>query len=129
MTANIFLPSVQYGDLEGSIKADRADMNDAHNWLLSNGHIDKKEFVLGISMDIRENRGEFNEPVYVNFLLKEPMNYDIVKSEVESTQEPIEVRKVRIEMTLRDFFSLFKRLNLTLSPKGLLNGREYTFYD
>ncbi|RLD03384.1 MAG: hypothetical protein DRI65_13000 [Chloroflexota bacterium] len=129
MTTNIFLPSVQYGDLEGSIKADRADMNDAHKWLLTNGHINENEFVLGISMDIRENRGEFNEPVYVNFLLKEPMNFDIVKSEIESKQEPIEVRKVRIEMPLKDFFSLFKRFNLTLSPKGLLNGREYTYYD
>jgi hypothetical protein len=40
--------------------------------------------------------------------------------------DPIRVRRVDVELTLEEFFSLFKRFNVVLSRRGLsLIDREY----
>ena len=127
MTTKKFIASVQYGDFEGTINADRADKNDAYDWLESKDLINKNEFIVGITMDVGEIRNGYKDPVYVTFLLTEPRNYDTVKSQVDSDPEPIEVRKVSTEMKIGKFLGLFKRLNIALSPHGMLNNKEYTY--
>lgn len=127
MTTKRFVASVQYGDLEGTVKADSVLENDAYDWLEDKGLIDENEFILGITMDTRENRGTFKDPVHVSFLLTEPRDRDTVESMVMSSQGPIELRRVRVEMKLEEFISLFKRFNIALSPYGILDKKEYSY--
>jgi hypothetical protein len=129
MTTGNFKASVQYNDWKGTSAADDADKKGASEWLKVNGHIEVGEFLLGIKMFAGENHGTHEDPVFVEFLITTPGDYDNVKSMLESSTGPIEVRSVRVEMTLIEFFGFFKRFDITLSRDGMLEGLEYHYYD
>lgn len=120
-----FRASVQYNDLKGSAAADRADMTDAANWLKANGHI-TDEFVVGISMWAGENHGTHQDPVFVTFLVSGLNGYDNIPEMLQASGEPIPVKEINVDMNLSDFFALFKRLEITLSNGGLIEGKTYT---
>ena len=120
-----FKASVQYNDLKGSAAADRADMTDAAKWLKDNGHI-TDEFVVGISMWAGENHGTHRDPVSVKFLVSGLNGYDNIPEMLQASGEPIQVKEIRVDMDLSDFFALFKRLEITLSNGGLIEGKTYT---
>ncbi|XOV86905.1 MAG: hypothetical protein ACFHX7_18300 [Pseudomonadota bacterium] len=120
-----FKASVQYNDLKGSAAADRADMTDAFTWLKNNGHI-TNEFVVGVSMWAGENHGTHQDPVRVRFLVSDLNGYDNVPEMLQASPEPIQVKEICVDMNLTDFFSLFKRLKITLSIDGLIEGKTYT---
>ncbi len=129
MTTERFLASAQYNDWKGTSAADRADKNGAEDWLMANGHKQSDEFLLGITMFAGENHGTHKDPVFIEFLLASPGDHDSVKAMVESSQGPVEVRRVRVEMKLSEFFGLFKRFSITLSSHGMLGERNYTYAD
>ena len=129
MTTGTFRASVQYNDWKGSSAADDADKNDASDWLKENGHIEDGEFLLGIKMFAGENHGTHEDPVYVEFLITTPGDYDNVKAMIEASTGPIEVRSVRVEMALTDFFGFFKRFEVTLSRDKMLEDYEYHYTD
>lgn len=129
MTTEKFLASAQYDDWKGTSAADGADMSDADAWLVANGHKQPDEFLLGITMFAGENHGVHEDPVFVEFLLASPRDHDTVKAMVESSQVPVEVRRVRVDMNLSEFFGLFKRFSITLSSHGMLGEREYRYDD
>jgi hypothetical protein len=121
----VFKASVQYDDLKGSAAADNADMADAAKWLKNNGHIND-EYVVGISMWAGENHGTHRDPVSVKFLVSPLNGYDNIPEMLQSNNEPIQVKEIRIDMNIADFFALFKRLEITLSNGGLIEGKTYT---
>ena len=123
-----FQASVQYNDLKGSSAADSADMTDASKWLRDNGHINDDEHVIGISMWAGENHGKHKDPVYVHFLVAELRGHDNIPEMIKDSQQPIHVKKIDIEMNIADFMALFKRLEITLSNGGLLEGVTFTSY-
>lgn len=127
MSLEIFKASVQYGDLKGTSSADRADMNGAGNWLESRGLKKPGEFILGIELEIGENHGVHKDPVCVHFLLVTVDGYDSVKAMLDATQEPVDVRRVSVDMPVTEFLALFKRFNVCLSPYGMLDHREYRY--
>lgn len=129
MTTDTFRASVQYNDTKGTSAADDADKNGASEWLKENGHIEDGEFLMGIKMFAGENHGTHEDPIFVEFLITTPDDFDNVKSMIESSTGPIEVRSVRTEMALTDFFGLFKRFDVTLSRDSMLEGLEYHYYD
>lgn len=120
-----FKASVQYGDLKGSSAADRADMTDAAKWLKDNGHI-TDEFVVGISMWAGENHGTHRDPVSVKFLVSGLNGYENIPEMLQASGEPIQVKEVSVDMNIADFLALFKRLEITLSNGGLIEGKTYT---
>ena len=129
MTTDSFRASVQYNDRKGTSAADDADKNGASEWLKENGHIEDGEFLLGIKMFAGENHGKHKDPVFVEFLIATPGDYENIKSMIESSTGPIEVRSVKAQMNLVDFFGLFKRFDVTLSRDNMLEGLEYHYYD
>lgn len=129
MTTGTFRATVQYNDWKGSSAADDADNNDASDWLKENGHISDGEFLLGIKMFAGESHGTHEDPVYVEFLITTPGDYDNVKAMIEATTGPIEVRSVRVEMALTEFFGFFKRFDVTLSRDKMLEDHGYHYYD
>ncbi|SMN17553.1 hypothetical protein CRYPA_464 [uncultured Candidatus Thioglobus sp.] len=119
-----FKASVQYGDLKGSAAADRADMTDAAKWLKDNGHI-TDEIVVGISMWAGENHGAHRDPVSVKFLVSGLNGYEDIPEMLQASGEPIQVKEISVDMNIADFFVLFKRLEITLSNGGLIEGKTY----
>ena len=122
-----FKASVQYGDFKGTAAADRADEGLLHKWIDERNLRDDpdKETLIGISMSIRENRrGEHEDPVHVTFYFATPGSYDGVKKAISESGDPIPVRDVDIQMNLSEFFSLFKRFQVKISTRGILEGRE-----
>lgn len=76
-----------------------------------------------------ENHGTHEDPVFVEFLITTPGDFDNIKSMIESSEGSIEVRSVKIDMALTEFFGLFKRFDVTLSSDGMLEGLEYHYFD
>ena len=122
-----FKASVQYGDLKGSSAADRADITNAAKWLKEEGHINDDEFVLGISMSIGENHGAHRDPVSVVFLVSGLNGHENIPEMIQASGEPIQVKKISVNMNIVDFLALFKRLEITLSNGGLLEGKSYSY--
>jgi len=129
MATERLLASVQYNDWKGTSAADMADKNSPESWLTVNGHKKPDEFLLGITIFAGENHGSHEDPVLVEFLLTTPGDRDGVKAKVDSSQGPIEVRKVSVKMKLNEFFGLFKRFSITLSSYGMLDERDYACTD
>lgn len=127
MATEKFIASVQYGDWKGTSAADGADRNGLRDWLEANGHKKPDEFLLGVSIFVGENHGVHKDPIYVYFLLASPGDHDSVKAMIDSSQGPIKVRKVSVEMKLTEFFGLFKRFSIAFSSHGMLGERDYTY--
>ena len=117
---------VQYDDLKGTVAADRADRGGPQRWLRDKNLINDDEYVVGISMFAGENHGVHRDPISVDFLVSELKGYDNIPETIQSVGEPIEVKRVQVDMNLIDFFGLFKRFAVTLSTSGMLEGIEYT---
>lgn len=127
MPSESFDASVQYNDFKGSSASDRADRGDADDWLNKKGLKNEGEFLLGIELFSGESHGVHKDPVYVHFLLATSGNYDTVKAMVDSTLGPVPVRRVDVQMPLLEFFGLFKRFSITLSPGGMLEGKDHSY--
>jgi hypothetical protein len=123
----IFKASVQYGDLKGSSAADRADMTGAAKWLEKEGHINTDELVLGISMSVGENHGAHRDPVSVIFLVSGLNGYENIPEMIQASGEEVKVKKISVAMNIVDFLALFKRLEITLSSGGLMEGKSYIY--
>ncbi|HDZ9337730.1 TPA: hypothetical protein RUZ37_002854 [Vibrio cholerae] len=120
-----FKASVQYGDMKGSSAADEADLEHAATWLEKSGDISKNEFVVGISMWVGENHGTHTDPVSVKFLVTELNGYASIPEMLKANSDSFEVRVVRKDMNIADFLALFKRLAITLSTGGIIEGKSY----
>ena len=121
-----FKASVQYNDLKGTVAADNADVGRARKWLSDNELINDGEVVIGLSMYAGENHGVHQDPVNVVFLVSGLNGYENLPEMMQASAGPIQVRKIEAEMSLIDFFSLFKRFDVTLSVSGVFEGVEYT---
>lgn len=117
----IFKATLQYDDLKGSSAADRADKSDASDWLINNGHMQNGEFLVGITMFAGENHGTHRDPISVTFLITDDKGFIALGH----NSNDYEIRKVRVDMNITDFFALFKRFEVTLSSNGCLEGKEY----
>lgn len=127
MPIDTFHASVQYGDFKGSSASDRADIGDANHWLITKNLKNTDEFLLGIQVYAGESHGEHRDPVTVYFLLAKTGSYDTAKAMIDSRSGPIPVRRVDVQMPLVEFFGLFKRFSITLSPDGMLEGKDYSY--
>lgn len=143
MNVATFEASVQYNDMAGSVSADNADQSSIYHWLDErNLRNSTNELVYGIKLSIGENHGEeVVNPVSVVFLLITGENMATLREKINAGQVPLQVRRIEKVMTLPEFFSLFKRFDLILSPnqnkhttkgiefKGILEGVKYQYQD
>lgn len=126
MTDDRFRASVQYDDLIGSSAADRADGDGPGDWLRAKGLMPPDEFVVGIKVWVGENRGAHRDPITVHFLLT-PGSFDSVKESIATTSGAFATRRVTAEMPVAEFFGLFKRFSICLSPGGMLSDKRYSY--
>lgn len=124
-----FHASVQYGDFKGAVAADRHDQNDIGKYLQTRGLINQGEFLVGIEAYATELMGKSQvTDVDVTALVTQYEGYENVQEAVDSGV-PLRVRKIKLEMPLVEFFTLFKRFSLTISSHGLLNNLDIVFDD
>lgn len=127
MAKENFKASVQYNDLKGSAAADRADFDDAEKWLSEKARIQDGEHLVGIKVFIGDSHGDCNETIFVEFLIDLDLR-DIQR--LPGTEDsPVELKRVRADMSINEFFSLFKRFEITLSPDGDLENKYYRYAD
>jgi hypothetical protein len=69
-----------------------------------------------------------NETVYVTAILTKAEGYENVKAAVDSGN-PLQVRRVRFDMHLNEFFGLFKRFEICISSGGLIDRKEIEFFE
>jgi hypothetical protein len=124
-----FHASVQYGDLKGTAAADRHDTKDISKYLASKGLVAEGEFLVGIEAYATELMGNAKvTDVDVTVLVTKYEGHDNVQTAV-NTGKPLKVRKIRLEMPLVDFFTLFKRFQISISTDGMIDNREVVFDD
>lgn len=122
-----FSASAQYDDLKGSVAADEADLVGVSKWLKDNGYI-TDEVVVGVSLYVGESAGKWEGQnfkqyresfVSVKFLVAPPGT--------DTSIEPVAVSQLNdIDMSIVDFFALFKRFSITLSSNGHMEGKAYS---
>jgi len=117
-----FKSSVQYNDLSGTIAADKADLSGPSDFLKKKKLIKEDEHLIGVTMWAGENHGVHKDPVNVKFIVSKLYGHDNIPRMIATND--IKVRIVQFDMTVKDFFSLFKRISLTLSHDGILEGKE-----
>lgn len=120
-----FKASVQYGDLKGSVAADRGDNNDPYTWLKNNDLIGDDELVVGIRMRAGENHGVHKDPVSVRFLVAELNDHENLPQKIQAVGNPLQVREIRVDMDIAEFLGIFKRFEVTLSSSSLFEGETY----
>jgi hypothetical protein len=124
-----FHASVQYGDFKGTAAADRRDHDSISKYLESQGLMNEGEFLVGIEAYSSELMGKAQvTDVSVTALATKYEGYDDVQAAVDSGN-PLKVRKIRFDMPLVDFFSLFKRFQISISNHGMIDQRDIVFDD
>lgn len=124
MTENTekFVARTRYGDWKGTIAVDNhAGRTDIRSWLEQEGQLDKNDFVCGIEIHGEYPGGGYGDP-RISVLIFEVKNGRILKDAVEDGEE-IPLKRLDLNMSLQDFLSKFKRLDIKLSAGGCLNGQ------
>ncbi|MCS6237511.1 hypothetical protein G3495_20710 [Shewanella baltica] len=120
----IFEPGVQYKDLNGGVHADRDDTQNATDYLRKHHNIPQGHFVFGIQVyssvhNVRDNT------LSVRFLHSNVAGYENIQQKMAAEGAELTLNELEIDMSYNEFFGLFKRFSLTLSPNGLLEGKSY----
>ena len=123
MSIEKFSASVQYDDYKGTTAADNQDINDVYKYLEKKQQRNKNEFIVGISLYAHDLALNPSRELSVRFFLSDLQGESDVPTLIKS-KNPLSVKEIKIDMSYREFFQLFKRFNLTLSPKALLENKE-----
>ncbi|WP_434707232.1 hypothetical protein J3P75_14855 [Pseudomonas sp. R1-1] len=124
-----FHASVQYNDFKGTAAADHHDVNTIHKYLANKGLLKEGESLVGIETYSTELAGKSQvTDIDVTILATEYEGYENVKAAVYSG-EPLKVRKIRFEMPIVEFFTLFKRFQISISNDGMIDQRDVVFDD
>lgn len=126
MYSDTFKASVQYGDWKGTCAADDADDADASSWLKDNDYMKDNEFLIGVKMFAGENHGEHRDPVSVSFMILPLEKGQTVDQKIAASNGPVEVKVIRVDMGIQEFFALFKRFEVALPRSKVFDGCEYT---
>jgi hypothetical protein len=122
MHSENFKASVQYGDWKGTSASDNSDNQRINDWLIQNGHKDEGEFLVGIEM----YAGNIKDSVSVKFLLITVDGFDNVEAKIASSTDPVEVKRVTVDMPIMDFLAFFKRFSISFSSHGIFDNVLYT---
>lgn len=130
MTTTNFHASAKYGDWKGTASADDHDHIDFRDYLKSNGYMKDGEFLVGIETSQAEvAESTLKNPLYVSVLIVESTNaYDTVAEQVKH-QVPLQVRRERLRLNVEEFFGLFKRFEISISPHGLIDQFDVEYQD
>jgi hypothetical protein len=128
-----FKSRTQYGDWHGTVSADNIDPSNlsASRYLREKGFIDDNEFLIAMEIFVGETHQHEDVPKpYVHaFVLEGVGKYEDAQKRLEELAkkgEPIPVRQINLDMSILEFFGMFKRFSVMLTWQDLpLEDREY----
>lgn len=122
-----FVAGVQYNDWTGTAAADSVDRGGLTDFLIAKGLITNGDFVVGVEAWIGENHGEGSVQPSVNVFVIEGRNgADSAASWLQENADPLDLKRVSVDITFEEFFGFFKRFDIVIGRRGLdLDGREY----
>lgn len=117
-----FKAGTQYGDYKGTVAADDADLSTLMFAMRSKLGIAEDQHIVGYSFEANyELRTSDIESISVTLYLN---NDDNLKEKITNF-ETIDVTKVEGDISLTEFFGLFKRFEICLSSKGFLDNASF----
>ena len=123
----IFKASTQYADWKGSTSSDKSDAMTLKGLWEQRGLLPAAEFLVGAKLWVGENHNNRVGRITVSaYLFANGGQFETVKQAIAAADD-LELKRVDLELTLEEFFALFKRFELTLSdPSFGLEGRQFT---
>lgn len=123
----IFTASTTYGEFKGSVSGDSIDFTSTEKWLKEKEYIDEDQKLIGISAFMGENlvNHEFKDYFRVSFLLLPFAQEQNMPSLIENPDFSLPLKEVSKKMDFKEFFALFKRFDICLSFKGVIEGKKY----
>jgi hypothetical protein len=123
-----FVANTQYNDMKGTAAADEADFESMTKALLEEALISDEEIVIGVSFYHSEGftfvRAIVASLDSLSAIRTMPQNLDPADNKL--------VRVLRVDVSLTDFFKLFKRFSVALSLDGFgraLEGVDIDAYE
>lgn len=128
MITEIFKAGSHYGDFTGTAAADSLEFHGLQELLNSQGLINKNEYLVGIEASAS---APLAAPAQINSLsvtalLTNNNGYANTQVAIDSGR-PLEGRKVKIDIPITVFFSLFKQFQISISKNGIIDKREIAF--
>ena len=128
--SEILQAQVQYGDWSGTAKADDIDVNldDIRKVLKKRGKLEDNDFLIAFRVFHGENLKEHKlTPFYLRGYVVEATNHAAAKAHVDGSN-PIECREIQVQLSVEEFFAMFKRFSLAMQWQGLdVVGREISY--
>lgn len=117
-----FAAGVRYNDYQGSVAADNADTSTLFPFLSQYFELSKDDVILSVTTFANYfGRTTELENLSLTILVSADENYN----EKMEKGEPINVREFNKDISITDFFKLFKQFELTLSRKGDFEHKKY----
>lgn len=117
-----FKAGTQYGDYRGTVAADDADLSTLMFAMRSKLGIAEDQYIVGYSFEANyESRTSDIESISVTLYLN---SNDYVEEKITNF-ETINVIKVKGDISLAEFFGLFKQFEICLSKKGFLDNASF----
>lgn len=114
---------VQYNDWIGTVAADDADTDDFNDLLKAKGILSNQEVLVAITFYSAASFA--GGDVTVRALIADGIGFNGVAAQLQSSDK-LQLKERDVELSLPEFFRLFKRFEIVLTSKGLdLDGREY----
>lgn len=118
MSIVTFNAGVHYNDFQGTVAADDADMSTLENVIHKKFGLPKDERIIGYEFTASYAGTRKIQSISLEaYSSSDPNISDLIK-----TGQTITVKKTSGELTVEEFFALFKQFNICLSTKGHLNG-------
>lgn len=108
MSTENLVAGTQYNDWQGQIALDDQDFKGIREYLKNN--LNNKDVVIGIDTFFHGESLNRNEKIEV-------------KAYITSEELEGKYKAIKFEIELKDFFKLFKRINITASRKNQLEGK------
>lgn len=129
MRTESFRANVQYNDLKGTAAADDHDQHTITDHLKENGLIQDGDTVVGVKFWSGEVHGRTQgRPVSVSVYVVNAVGFEQAARALDG-EGAVDVREVRFEMDLAEFFGLFKRFEVAISRFGQVIDRDLNIQD
>lgn len=121
-----FKANVEYNDYIGTIAADDRDTSSVQLFVRNKLGLNNIERIVGFEFS------PFYDLISDKIILINMYVYICIEENIETLikeKKVIPVKKAHIEISINEFFSLFKRLDIFLSKNGQLNNLELKIFN
>ena len=127
-----FTASVQYNDFKGTVAADVHDSKPLSEWLKEQGLIREGEHIVGISIYSGEIHNKPLEQMTLGlnaYVRTSDVSHEDFVEALNNQPDDSLLRKVEVQMSPAQFFALFKRFEITMSRKNIMDGVQLAYHE